>query len=253
MKYILLATIALVALGGAGMYLTSAPTSEGQNVAKKQQTAQRQAAPATEEYLVDQADYVAADTLIGEITVTELSATEVAGLQFMREEEKLARDVYQTLYDQWGTQIFSNIAQSEQTHMDAIKILLDRYAIEDVARSERGAFANTELQQLYTELTQRGKTSLTDAYQVGALIEDLDIKDLETYIAATDKEDIKIVYENLARGSRNHLRAFNRQIVRVTGANYVPQYISQTAFDTIIAEDTERGPAGGRGRGFMNR
>jgi hypothetical protein len=30
-----------------------------------------------------------------------LSADEIAGLQFMREEEKLARDVYVTLYQPW--------------------------------------------------------------------------------------------------------------------------------------------------------
>ncbi len=253
MKYILLAAVAIVTLGGATFYLKSVPMQEVQNVAQQRQPQQRQETPVAEEYVVDQADYVAAANLIASISMTEPTVAEVAGLQFMREEEKLARDVYQRLYAQWGTQVFSNIAKSEQTHMGAIKVLLDRYDIEDPAQNERGVFTNSRLQQLYSELTERGNSSLTEAYQVGALIEDLDIKDLEAYIEATDKEDIKIVYENLARGSRNHLRAFNRQIVRATGQNYVPQYISQTAFDEIIAGNTEKGPAGGRGHGNMNR
>jgi hypothetical protein len=63
--------------------------------------------------------------------VSELSAEEAASLLFMREEEKLARDVYNTLSATWGIQSFSIIASSEQRHMDEIKVLLDRYALTD--------------------------------------------------------------------------------------------------------------------------
>ncbi len=49
----------------------------------------------------------------------------------LREEEKLARDVYLYLYTHWNQWIFSNIAKSEQQHMDAVKGLLDKYDIED--------------------------------------------------------------------------------------------------------------------------
>ncbi|MDP2030099.1 MAG: DUF2202 domain-containing protein [Thiobacillus sp.] len=48
-------------------------------------------------------------------------------LLFMREEEKLARDVYLTLYETWGLAVFSNIASSEQSHMDALLKLLRTY------------------------------------------------------------------------------------------------------------------------------
>ena len=58
-----------------------------------------------------------------------LSADEAAGLIYMREEEKLAHDVYVTLYQQWGLPLFNNIANSEATHTSAIKVLLDRYGI----------------------------------------------------------------------------------------------------------------------------
>lgn len=49
----------------------------------------------------------------------------------MREEEKLARDVYLTFGEKWGLTLFTNIAKSEQTHTDAVKTLLDRYEIKD--------------------------------------------------------------------------------------------------------------------------
>lgn len=49
---------------------------------------------------------------------------------------------------------------------------------------------------------------------VGATIEDLDRKDLNDLLQKTDDADISMIYSNLAKGSRNHLRAFNRQLIR---------------------------------------
>ena len=49
-------------------------------------------------------------------TTPVLSAKEASDLIFLREEEKLARDVYLALYDAWGTPIFLNISSSEQKH-----------------------------------------------------------------------------------------------------------------------------------------
>ena len=72
-----------------------------------------------------------------------LTADEIAGLQFMREEEKLAHDVYVTFYQQYGLTIFNNIASSEATHMAAVKTLLDRYGIADPAAGQPiGVFTN---------------------------------------------------------------------------------------------------------------
>lgn len=52
--------------------------------------------------------------------------------------------------------------------------------------------------------------------------------------------DITRVYQNLERGSRNHMRAFMKSLAS-GGAGYTPQYISQAEFDAIIASGTERG------------
>jgi hypothetical protein len=184
----------------------------------------------------------------------ELSDVEAEGILFMREEEKLARDVYLTLYDQWEMKVFSNIAKSESTHMDAVKTLIDRYSLEDpVEGREIGEFANEELQSLYDQLVEQGSQSLEDALRVGAAIEEIDILDLQAYVAQTDKADIQIVYENLERGSRNHLRAFVSVLER-QGVSYEPSYLSPEQFEEIVNSDTERGggqggPGGEGGRG----
>jgi hypothetical protein len=109
----------------------------------------------------------------------ELSDVEAEGILYMREEEKLARDVYLTLYDQWGMQILSNIADSESTHMEAVKTLIDRYGLDDPAAGKGiGEFTNEELKALYDQLVEQGSQSLVDALQVGAAIEEIDILDL---------------------------------------------------------------------------
>ncbi|MBN1810294.1 MAG: DUF2202 domain-containing protein, partial [Anaerolineae bacterium] len=167
------------------------------------------------------------------------------GILFMREEEKLARDVYLTLYDRWGMQVFSNIAGSESTHMDAVKTLIDRYELDDpVEGKEIGEFANQELQALYDQLVEQGSRSLVEALQVGAAIEEIDILDLDEYIAQTDKPDIQLVYGNLLRGSRNHLRAFVSGLER-QGVTYAPSYLSPEQFEEIVSSGVERG--GGQG------
>ncbi len=173
--------------------------------------------------------------------VEDLSEDEEDGLILMREEEKLARDVYLELYDVWGMQIFSNIASSEQTHTDAIKLLLDKYDLEDpVTNDERGVFTNEDLQELYTELVELGSTSLINALTVGATIEDLDIKDLQDLNEISDNQDITAVYNNLEKGSRNHLRSFTKTLER-NGASYEARYITEEEYLSIISSDLERG------------
>jgi hypothetical protein len=150
------------------------------------------------------ADFVSLRPAIIALPNQTISDIERSGLVFMREEEKLARDVYSMLYDKWGMQIFSNIAQSEQTHTEAVQTILTKYSISDPVTDDTvGVFVNTDLQKLYNELTAQGALSIEEALKVGAQIEDLDIADLQKQIALTDNDDIKLVYENLMRGSRN--------------------------------------------------
>ena len=178
----------------------------------------------------------------------DLSEQEKQDLFFMREEEKLARDVYALLYDKWDLKVFDHIKNSEQKHMDAVKVLLDRYNLDDpVTNDSIGHFNNQDLKTLYDKLISQGSLSQIEALKVGATIEDVDIRDLQNAITNTDNEDIKTVYENLMRGSRNHMRAFTKEL-SVIGASYTPQYISQEEYDAIINSDIERGH-GAKGKG----
>jgi len=136
-----------------------------------------------------------------------LTSEEEAGLLFMREEEKLARDVYLVLLDKWGLRVFENIAASEQRHMDAVLYLLGKYGLDDPVLAP-GFFQNTDLQDLYDDLVAKGEKSIVDAIDVGILIEETDIEDIEDLIGQTDKKDIIQVYTNLLDGSYSHLEAF---------------------------------------------
>jgi len=171
-----------------------------------------------------------------------LDQAEIDALLFLREEEKLARDVYLYLYDFWGQWIFANIAASEQQHMDAVKKLLDKYGLDDPAEGQlNGVFTNQFLQELYDSLTGQGSESGLQALFAGATIEDMDIVDLQNFLAQTEKADITRVYENLMKGSRNHLRAFVGNI-ELLGETYQPQYLTQEEFEAIVNSEREIGP-----------
>ncbi len=180
-------------------------------------------------------------TTLATIAPTALSVQEAASLVFMREEEKLAKDIYSALYSIWGIKVFDNIGASEQMHMDAVKQLLTRYALPDPAASTfPGRFTDPMLQGLYDALLATGRTSLVDALKVGAEIEDLDIRDLRAIKATVDNADLLLVYDNLEKGSRNHLRAFHDNLAR-QGATYTPKYITQADYDAIVNSPQEKG------------
>ena len=177
-----------------------------------------------------------------------LSAEEVAGLLYMREEEKLAHDVYLTLYEKWGTAVFQNIAGSEASHTEAALTLIERYGLVDpAAGNDRGVFADPALQALYNQLIEQGGQSLSGALRVGAAIEEIDILDLEERLSQTDQPDIILVYQNLTAGSQNHLRAFVSVLGQQVGETYQPQYLSQAAYDEIMSSQNGRGQRGGPG------
>ena len=169
-----------------------------------------------------------------------LTDAEKEDLLYMREEEKLARDVYIKLYEKWNVPIFSNISNSEQTHTDSVKFLIDRYGLNDPSVNEVGKFTNNDLQALYDSLIEKGSNSLEDALVVGATVEEVDIIDLKEAISNTDKADIKTVYENLMKGSRNHLRSFVSNM-KSRGYSYSPQYLNQEEFNEIVNSQIETG------------
>jgi hypothetical protein len=180
--------------------------------------------------------------------VPQLSVEEEGHLLYMREEEKLARDVYLNAYESWGQPIFDNISLAEQKHMNAIADRIDYYGLEyPVTDDAVGEFDNPDLAGLYEDLNADASESLKDALYVGAYIEEVDILDLLTAIEETTHPDIIRVYENLLRGSRNHLRAFVRQI-EAMGKPYVAKEMDQDEVNAIVDTPMERGGRVRKGR-----
>ncbi len=176
----------------------------------------------------------------------------LADVTYLREEEKLARDVYLTLHKRWGLQIFEHISQSEQRHMDRMRSLLASYGAPDPVKSDEiGAFTNPGLAALYNKLTRQGEQSETQALLVGATIEDLDIHDIIAMKRRTSAPDALDAFSKLECGSRNHMRAFTRQLA-ARGLVYEAQYLTASQLDAILKGDHEHcGRMGqpGRGRG----
>lgn len=187
---------------------------------------------------------LAANNMLAQIQnlpIEPINEAERNSLILMREEEKLARDIYLAMYNKWGANIFNNISSSEQTHMDAVLSILKKYQIADpIENNSPGEFQNTTLKNLYTVLLAKGSSSISEAYQVGATIEDLDISDLNKIKSDVDNQDILFVYGMLTKGSRNHLRSFYKNIQN-SGNTYTPQYISKEEFDSIVGSPMETG------------
>ncbi len=170
----------------------------------------------------------------------DLTEIEISDLRYMREEEKLARDVYLTLDEQWGkqTQVFARIALSEEDHTTTVDYLLDKFGVEDpVVNDTIGVFTNQELQALYDELVAKGKTSFINALYVGALIEEKDMRDILAAIDQTDERPIIIAYSNLLDGSKSHLRAFVR-VIEAQGLTYEAQLLDPEEVRLILEDNS---------------
>ncbi|MBT8508121.1 hypothetical protein AZH53_06845 [Methanomicrobiaceae archaeon CYW5] len=180
-------------------------------------------------------------SFIDRYPVGTLSAEEESDILFMQEEEKLARDVYAVFYETWGMQVFRNIGNAEQTHMDSVSVLVERYGLEPSSRINiPGEFANAELQALYDSLIDSGLQSPQDALRSAALVEETDIVDLQDALSRTDKADIGYVYENLMRGSENHLRAFVRNLEQ-QGESYTPKVLTEDEYEEIVSTPVRPG------------
>jgi hypothetical protein len=163
-----------------------------------------------------------------------ISEEEKQGLIYMREEEKLARDVYLKMLEKYNARVFDNISGAEQRHMDFVKEMLDKFSVVDpVTNNDPGIFSNSDIAAQYIRLVEQGNISLIDALKAGAEIEDMDIADLNKHMSKVTNEDIMKTYKYLKRGSENHLRAFMRNLDR-RGGTYEPIYLSKTEFDDIL-------------------
>ncbi len=239
-----LVLVALLVLAGASYYLLTQPGSPLQT----SPTTSSMPVPSSTEGGYGEASGTQAGSQVEELPKEPLSEDEIKALLYMREEEKLARDVYLTLYEKWGIQIFKNIAESEQRHTDMVKALIEKYGLKDPAVNEVGKFTDPHIQELYNALVAEGEKSEVDALKVGAKIEELDIKDIREWLEKVDNEDIRQVFNNLINGSMNHLRSFV-SVLKTYGVDYQPQIISQEEFERIVSAAPGSFGQGGAGGG----
>jgi len=193
--------------------------------------------------LVASAEIDPDSTCFSSFPLQDLNEIEIKALSQMREEELLAQDIYLQLYEIYKYPVFKFIAKSEAWHTGVVKNLIDRYQLTDpAANHEIGIFNNPDIQILHDALLNKGKLSGTEALRVGATIEDVDIFDLQNLLSnGIDNQDIGSAFQNLMKGSRNHLRAFIR-VLSYGGNTYTPQFITQEEFNLIISSPHEAGP-----------
>ncbi len=182
----------------------------------------------------------------------ELTDAEIAGLIEMREEEKLAQDVYLYFYEMYGYNIFNNISQSESRHTSAVLNLIEGYGLEDPASSETGVFNAETFQALYDSLINAGSESLVAALKTGAFIEEFDINDLQELLENSQNEDVIRVYSNLLDGSESHIRSFSNMLSQM-GEVYEPQIITADEYEAILSSSSTKGNNNGtNGNGNNN-
>lgn len=181
-------------------------------------------------------------TYIQSLPLEQVDAMEQRMLEHMREEEKLARDIYRVLDQQWNLPIFANIASAEQSHMDLVLLLCNRYRIADpVPSNQVGAFSDPAFTALFQFATSFGRISPLHALLVGAVVEDLDMADLDFTLLRTDNRDIDTLWQNLQRGSRNHMRSFYAQLVGLNMV-YPGLFLSTARIQAIVTTPYETVP-----------
>ena len=164
--------------------------------------------------------------------VSKLSQELTDTLAYMGNEERLAYDVYNVLYEQYGTEQFTKIATNgEYKHITAVQELIQKYKLSDdvsftnidlpalgyvntnIEDMEAGTYDIAAIQKLYDDLVTQGSTSEIDALKVGCIIEVVDVNDLNRDIALAESEgatDIVTVFNFLRDGSYNHYWSFDK-------------------------------------------
>lgn len=174
--------------------------------------------------------------------VASLSQAEADGMGYLREEEQLAQALIALDASLYAPTVFDNIAASEETHAAAMLTLLQRYQLPDpLAGLPDGQFATASLQAFYDSLAASSATGIVPALMAALQLEERSIVDIDAQLAFVDNADLQLVYTHLMRGSRNHLRAFWKQL-QAQGGSYVPAYLTQAEFDAIVDSPIETGP-----------
>jgi len=172
-------------------------------------------------------------------STAELTANEIEFLYAVREDEKLARDVYNYFFEKYELRTFSNISKAEVTHITAVERLFYFYSINYPAVGPAGQFNDSARKEYYDNLVNKGVTAL-EAFKSTTYLEEKDIADYTSVLKDVQNPNIKVVIENLIKGSMNHLKSSYRQVIAL-GGTYTPAFLTQEKFDEIINSNFIKG------------
>ena len=147
-------------------------------------------------------------------------------LTYMKDEERLASDLYLNLYNYYKNysdleiKQLNNIAtNTENDQISIIKSLVKRYDLnssepQDVNIS-RGVYENQVIQDLYDKFYAIGQNSQEEALKVGCMVEVTDINDLDKYISLAKESnatDIETAFKALRDGSYHNYWTFDQTL-----------------------------------------
>lgn len=169
-----------------------------------------------------------------------LSADEIEFLFAIREDEKVARDLYTSFSALYPASVqIAKIKTAEDSHIACIEAVLDYYEISYPAMTATGVFEDAERQALYNDLVDKSAT-LLETFGTMAVIEEETVLAYKSVQSEITNENISLVVANMIKASSNHLKAAVRQITAL-GGSYTPSYLSAEEFDAIINSSFQNG------------
>jgi len=170
----------------------------------------------------------------------QLSAEDQASIIYIREGAQLSRDINLLFEAAWQAQVFRDAAERQKQALRATDLLIDRHGL-PAASAEPGIYQDEQFSRLYGQFAEEGSASLPAALAAAAVLEELNILDLQTRMAQTEKADIRLVYQHLLKIASANLWSFSRAIERFGGAAYEPRYLTPLAFSELMASAGQPG------------
>jgi hypothetical protein len=169
------------------------------------------------------------------LPVRDPSPEEEAGVLYIWESVKASRDLNSNFSTLWQSTVFEEATAADQVNMDAAALLLARYNLPlPPSAGNPGTFESEPLLDLYARFTVEGGESMQAALQASATLQELNILDLQSQMAATDKDEMLAVYGHLLEASARQLWSLVRAIERFGGSPYEPSYLTALGFEEVL-------------------
>jgi len=157
-------------------------------------------------------------------------------ITYMYNEEGLAHDVYLDINNELiakddinVTQLYKIATNSENKHIEWVDELAIKYDLNMTTYDPTlepyskegigdGNYSVNHIQDLYDLLYKKGIKSKKDALEVGCMVEVVDVKDLEEYIAlavASNATDVLKIFNQLIEGSYVHYWSFDTALMNM--------------------------------------